>query len=274
VVAQVLSFKPAPIQLTWLGSDSSGLPTIDYFIVDSKVVPVEFKKYYQETLWYLPETYLAIDDFEVGTMTLNRENLQIADDAIIYLCLQFNLKFNPDFCRLQLTIIKSVPNSVLLVKGASNDQSMQELFTTIATDIGLDKERIKFLPRDPDEVTHRANLAIADIVLDTFPYGGATTTLETLWLEIPLVARVGQQFSARNSYAFMTSAGLTEGIAWSDQEYIDWGIRLGNDQKLRNHIRYKLKQSKKTAPIWNAKKFTLDMENAYHQMWKNHLDMQ
>lgn len=272
VIAQVLSFKPAPIQVTWLGSDASGLPTIDYFIVDSQVVPIENQKYYQETLWYLPDTYLAIDDFEIGTMTLSRENLQIADDAIIYLCLQFNLKFNPDFCRLQLTIIKSVPNSVLLVKGASNNQSMQELFTTIATDIGLDKERIKFLPRDPDEMTHRANLAIADIVLDTYPYGGATTTLETLWLEIPLVTKVGQQFSARNSYAFMTSAGLTEGIAWSDQDYIDWGVRLGNDQKLRNQIRYKLHQSKKTAPIWNAKKFAREMETAYQQMWKNYLD--
>jgi predicted O-linked N-acetylglucosamine transferase (SPINDLY family) len=272
VIAQVLSFKPAPIQVTWLGSDASGLPTIDYFIVDSQVVPIENQKYYQETLWYLPDTYLAIDDFEIGTMTLSRENLQIADDAIIYLCLQFNLKFNPDFCRLQLTIIKSVPNSVLLVKGASNNQSMQELFTTIATDIGLDKERIKFLPRDPDEMTHRANLAIADIVLDTYPYGGATTTLETLWLEIPLVTKVGQQFSARNSYAFMTSAGLTEGIAWSDQDYIDWGVRLGNDQKLRNQIRYKLHQSKKTAPIWNAKKFAREMETAYQQMWRNYLD--
>ncbi|QUS60869.1 hypothetical protein [Synechocystis sp. PCC 7338] len=274
VIAQVLSFKPASIQVTWLGSDASGLPTIDYFIVDSHVVPIENQQHYQETLWYLPDTYLAIDNFEVGTMTLSRENLQIANDAIIYLCLQFNLKFNPDFCRLQLTIIKSVPNSVLLVKGASNNQSMQELFTTIATDIGLDKKRIKFLPRDPDEMTHRANLAIADIVLDTYPYGGATTTLETLWLEIPLVTKVGQQFSARNSYAFMTSAGLSEGIAWSDQDYIDWGVRLGNDQKLRHQIRYKLRQSKGTAPIWNAKKFTLEMETAYQQMWKNYLDTQ
>lgn len=80
---------------------------------------------------------------------------------------------------------------------------------------------MRFLERSHSEAIHRANLQISDVVLDTYPYNGATTTLETLWMEIPLVTRVGEQFAPRNSYTFMMNAGITEGIAWSDKEYIE-----------------------------------------------------
>ena len=105
-------------------------------------------------------------------------------------------------------------------------------------------------------------------MLDTYPYNGATTTLETLWMETPLVTRVGEQFAARNSYTFMINAGITEGIAWSDEEYIEWGIKLGTDENLRKEVSWKLKQSKKTSPLWNGKQFTREMEKAYQQMWE------
>ena len=70
----------------------------------------------------------------------------------------------------------------------------------------------------------------------------------------------------------MTNAGLTEGITWTDEEYVDWGIRLGTDEELRQKISWKLQQLRKTAPLWNAKQFTKEMENAYQQMWLNYLD--
>ncbi|MEB3273720.1 MAG: hypothetical protein VKJ85_08050, partial [Prochlorothrix sp.] len=115
-----------------------------------------------------------------------------------------------------------------------------------------------------------ANLGIADVVLDTYPYNGATTTLETLWMGVPLVTRVGQQFSARNSYTFMMNAGVTEGIAWTDEEYVEWGIRLGTDEQLRKEVAWKLRQSRKSAPLWNGQQFTRDMEAAYRQMWERY----
>ena len=89
---------------------------------------------------------------------------------------------------------------------------------------------------------------------------------------IPLVTKVGKQFAARNSYTFMINAGLTEGIAWTDEEYTNWGIRLGTDEPLRQHISWKLRESKKKAPVWNAKKFTQEMEIAYQQMWLKYLE--
>ena len=109
------------------------------------------------------------------------------------------------------------------------------------------------------------------MVLDTYPYNGATTTLETLWMGIPLVTRVGEQFAARNSYSMMINAGIREGIAWTDEEYLEWGVRLGQDEELRQTIQWKLRQSRHGSPLWNGKQFAREMEHAYQQMWMRYI---
>ena len=178
------------------------------------------------------------------------------------------MKRHPDTIKLQLKILKEVKQSFLLIKGRSNEIATKQLFVNISEKEGVDPSRLRFLPMDSNEYVHRANLQIADVVLDTYPYNGATTTLETLWAGVPLVTRVGKQFAARNSYAFLMNVGVTEGIAWTDEEYIDWGVKFGQDEKLRSQVAWKLKKSRHTSPLWDAKQFTLDMENAYKQMWK------
>ncbi|WP_013322984.1 hypothetical protein [Gloeothece verrucosa] len=267
ITCQVMALKPAPLQVTWLGLDGSGVPAIDYYIADDYVLPQEAQDYYHEKIWRLPHCYLAVDGFESGVPTLRREHLNIPSEAIIYLSVQTGLKRHPDTIRLQMKVLKEVPNSYLLVKGAGQTEKIEQLFLSIASEEGVSPNRIRFLSTVASEEIHRANLTIADVVLDTFPYNGATTTLEVLWMGIPLVTRVGQQFAARNSYTFMIHAGLTEGIAWTDEEYIQWGIKLGTDERLRQQIAWKLKNGRKTAPLWNAQQFTRDMENAYQQMW-------
>ena len=267
-VSAVMALKPAPVQITWLGSDASELPAIDYFIADRFVLPEDAQDYYKAKIWRLPHTYIAVDGFEVGVPTLRRSDLNIPEDAIIYLSSQTTPKRHPDIVRLQMQILQAIPNSYLLIKGSGNQLSVREFFMQIAQESGLSTDRLRFLPDVSSEAIHRANLGIADIVLDTYPYNGATTTLETLWMCIPLVTRVGEQFAARNSYTMMMNVGVTEGIARTDAEYVEWGIRLGKDAALRQDIYARLRASRQTSPLWNAKQFTHDMENAYQQMWE------
>jgi len=271
VSCEVMALKPAPVQVTWLGWDASGLPAIDYFLADADVLPESAEQYYSEQIWRLPEVYVAVDGFEVGIPTLRREELEIPEDATIYMNVQGGYKCHPEIIRLQMKILQQVPNSYFLIKGRGADQeAVQEIFSRIAQEEGFDPNRLRFLPRVPSEQIHRADLGIADVVLDTYPYNGATTTLETLWMGIPLVTRVGEQFSARNSYTFMKSVGVSEGIAWSDEEYIQWGVKLGTDQALRQKVAWQLWQSRQTSPLWNAKQFTGRLETAYKQMWENY----
>jgi predicted O-linked N-acetylglucosamine transferase (SPINDLY family) len=269
---QVVSLKSAPIQVSWLGWDASGIPTVDYFIADPYVLPESAQEYYREKIWCLPQTYIAVDGFEVDVPTLRRDHLGIESDAIVYLSAQRGFKRHPETARLQMKILKEVPKSYFLIKGGADEESIKSLFIQLAEEEGVEIDRLRFLKGDPSEAIHRANLGIADVVLDTYPYNGATTTLETLWMCIPLVTRVGEQFAARNSYTMMMNAGITEGIAWTDQEYVEWGIRLGKDEVLRQQISWKLRQSRRTAPLWNALQFTREMEKAYEQMWNYYLE--
>ncbi|BAY33280.1 hypothetical protein NIES2107_51750 [Nostoc carneum NIES-2107] len=267
----LMSIRTAPIQVTWLGWDASGIPSIDYYIADNYVLPESAQDYYSEKIWKLPQTYIAVDGFESGVPNIKRSDLDIPDDAIIYFVSQRGFKLNRAIISAQLKIIREVPKSYLLIKSESQEKSFQECFTSIAKEEGVSPSQIKFFPPTATELIHRANLGIVDVVLDTYPYNGATTTLETLWMGTPLVTRVGEQFSARNSYTMMLNAGITEGIAWTEEEYVEWGVRLGKDEKLRQQISWKLRQSRHTAPLWNAKQFTREMEKAYEQMWQKYI---
>ncbi len=274
VTYTALSFKPAPIQVSWLGWDAPGLPSVDYFIADPYVLPEDAHHYYQERIWRLPNSYVAVDGFEVGVPTVRRTDLDIPDDAVVFLSSQVGMKRHPSTVRSQLQILRATPNSYLIVKGLGDDDSVKSVFESIAEQENVPLDRLKFRGLDLTEYDHRANLQIADVVLDTYPYNGATTTLETLWMGIPLVTKAGKTFSSRNSYAFLKQVGVDEGIAWTDKEYVEWGIRLGTDEKLRQRVAWKLAQSRKTSPLWNAKQFTRDMENAYQQMWSIYAEQQ
>jgi predicted O-linked N-acetylglucosamine transferase (SPINDLY family) len=264
----LLALKPAPVQVTWLGWDASGLPAIDYYIADPYVLPENAQDYYSEKIWRLPNTYIGIDGFESSLASLERSELRIPNDAIIYFSSQQSSKRHPETVRSQMQIIKQVPNSYFLIKGLADQNNIQDLFYEHAEAEGVEFERLRFLPRTDTEAEHRANLAIADVVLDTYPYNGATTTMEVLWMGIPIVTRVGEQFVSRNSYAMMMNAGITEGIAWNAAEYVEWGVRFGKEPLLRQEVAWKLRRSRQTSPLWNGRQFTKEMEKAYTQMWE------
>jgi len=268
----VTAVKPAPIQITWLGMDASGIPAVDYYLADRFALPDDAQEYYSEKLIKMPHCYIAVDGFELDRPSAFRSEFGIPENGIVYLSSQGGAKRHPDNMKLQVQILAQVPHSYLLIKGMKTDESViLQNFSELAVSMGVASDRIKIMPSTPREDTHRANLKIADVILDTYPYNGATTTLEALWCEIPLVTRVGQQFAARNSYSMLMNAGVTEGIAWTDEEYVAWGVRLGLNRDLRDRVRWKLRQSKRTSPLWDARQFTRDLEAVYQQIWERYL---
>ncbi len=271
ITAAVMCLKPAPIQITWLGFNASGIPSIDYFLVDHHVLPDTAQSHYSEKLWRISNSYLCVDGFEVHFPTLRRCELEIEDDAVIFLSCQTARKRHSDVMRSQLEIIRDVPNCYFLLKGLSHETSLRNFVEQLANEVGLSPSKLRFLSLDSTSMIHRANLGIADVILDTYPYNGATTTLEALWMGIPLVTRVGQQFAARNSYTFLKNAGIEEGIAWTDDEYRQWGIKFGTDHELRRKVAEKLRRARHSSPLWDAKRFTNEVEVAYQAMWHNYV---
>jgi predicted O-linked N-acetylglucosamine transferase (SPINDLY family) len=268
VTCEVMALKPAPIQVSWLGWDATGMRSIDYFIADPYVLPESAQADYPETIIRLPETYIAVEGFEIGLPTLHRSQFDLPTDAVLFMTAQRGYKRHPAMMQLQLQILQQVPNGYLLIKGLADQAVIQTAFWDLATSMGVSHDRLIFLPMVDSEEIHRANLAIADVILDTYPYNGATTTLEALWMERPIVTRVGEQFAARNSYTMLKNVGVEAGIAMTDAEYVEWGVRFGTDERLRQQISWQLRQAKQTAPLWNAAQFARHMESAYREMWQ------
>jgi predicted O-linked N-acetylglucosamine transferase (SPINDLY family) len=125
----VMALKPAPVQISWMGFDAPGIPAVDYYIADPHVLPESAQDYYSEIIWRLPNTYLAVDGYEVGAPTLRRDQLGIPADAVIYLSAQDGRKRHPEMMRLQIQILREVPNSYLLLKGLGDESTLKQAFT-------------------------------------------------------------------------------------------------------------------------------------------------
>jgi Glycosyl transferase family 41 len=157
ITYEVMAGRAAPVQVTWLGWDASGCPEIDYYIADPQVLPADAQSYYSEKIWRLPQTYLAVDGFEVGTATISRSSLNIPPDAVIYFSAQKGYKLNATNILAQMQIVQQVPNSYLLVKTRMDEDTALRLYQSLAAEAGLEWSRIRFLGEDPNEMTHRAN---------------------------------------------------------------------------------------------------------------------
>lgn len=269
ITYQVLAMKPAPVQATWVGFDAIGLPTVDYFIVDPYILPEGAQAWYAETLWRLPECYLSLDGYEVANKTGIRDQLGLSTDTVVFLCAQRASKIQPEMLKLQFAIVEAVPNAVLIVKYHASSSVFEEWCRSVAEANGFDLRKLYFLTSTLGEI-HRANLYDVDVVLDTYPYTGGAMSLEALWLEVPIVTKVGQQFVARHTYTFLKNVGVEEGIALSDEDYVNWGIRFGTDPELRQWVSWKLRQAKRHAPLWNPQRFSRQMEQALTAMVNNY----
>ena len=109
-------------------------------------------------------------------------------------------------------------------------------------------------------------------MLDSYPYNGGTHTLEALWFNLPVVTYAGEQFLSRMGYSFLESLDIKLGVSWSWEEYINWGVKLGQDYNLRQEYIDSLVKSKSPenlAPLWNPKKFAQDMYGAIEKLLIN-----
>ncbi|MCA6623598.1 MAG: hypothetical protein IM542_13705, partial [Pseudanabaena sp. M165S2SP1A06QC] len=127
-------------------------------------------------------------------------------------------------------------------------------------------------PSYKTEEEHRSAYLLADIYLDSYPYNGGSHNLEALWLNLPVVTRVGHQSFSRMGYSFLQALNIYEGIAHSWEEYINCGVKYGLESNLRNSVKQKLIDSKKPdhlATLWNPQILAQNMYNLLQNLMMN-----
>ncbi|MFS8116868.1 MAG: tetratricopeptide repeat protein [Microcoleus sp.] len=268
---EVLYQYPAGICVSWLGFDAPYISDNHYFLCDEHTHPPGVEKNYLEQLVRLPVCSVAIG--ELQSIPVNREAIRnalgIGLDQMTYLCVAPGRKTNPEMVQAQVKILKEVPDSLLIRKGQGDADVIHSTYREECEIQGVDFDRIKFIGQTRTEEEHRAIYYVADVLLDSYPYNGGTHNLEALWANLPVVTRSGDQYLSRMGYAFLKSANLDVGAAWTWEEYTQWGVKFGRDAGFRNAVKQHLiksKQPENLAPLWNPKKLAQDMYEVFQKL--------
>ncbi|MDX2272570.1 MAG: FkbM family methyltransferase [Cyanobacteriota bacterium] len=264
----LVAMRLAPIQISWLGGDSPGLPEIDYCFADPYVLREGSQQDFREKIIRL-STYACVDSLVVTASSRQeiRQALGANDKTILLLTAANARKRTVECIDAQLEILKQVPHSLLVIKGTGEIASVMDLYLSQAKTKGIEN-RVRFLQTTIHAEEHRGQLPAFDLILDTFPYTGATHTLEALYMGIPILTKVGQHYYGRMSYSLLKNIGLDECITWSIEEYIQRGIQIAEQPNLLKQIKQKIQDSYRSSVVWNSREFSRLLESVYKAIAK------
>ncbi len=256
--ANMLAYRPAPIQITYLGLPATtGLPFIDYVIADRFLIPEAVTPYYSEKPLYLPEIYQASDRQRSVAPTPSRAACGLPDDAFVFCSFNNNYKFSPEVFAVWMRILNRVPGSVLWL--LADNIWAQENLKAAALAQGIGSDRLIFAPRVSPE-NYLARFAAADIFLDTFPFNAGTTANDALWMGLPVLTLSGDTFASRMAGALLTAAGIPELITTDLASYEEKAIQLATQPADHQRIRSLLRSAKTDSPLFDTPRFVKHLE--------------
>jgi predicted O-linked N-acetylglucosamine transferase (SPINDLY family) len=238
----VLSHRPAPVQMTYLGFPGTlGLPFIDYLIADSRIIPPEQQIHYAEKILYLPHCYLPRDTSVVPSpITPRRSDFGLPEEGFVFCSFNHDYKINPPMFKVWMALLKEVPGSVLWLMKL-NDAAHTKLMQS-AEKQGVDPDRILFASRLPLIEDHLARYRLVDLFLDTFPYNGHTTTSDALLSGTPVITICGNSFASRVATSLLNDLNIRDLACNNLHDYYEKAIQIALHIQVCNS--YKLKINK------------------------------
>lgn len=261
----IFAFKPAPIQIAYLGyPGTTGADFIDYIIADSVIVSEQQQKYYSEQVLYLPQCYQVNPGYRtVSDTSVNRKELGLPENAVILGCFNWSYKIEQNIFELWCDILNATSNSILWLL-ETNAQTKTNLLAAAAKK-GLSADRIYFAPLE-NKPEHLSRMKLVDLILDTYTCNGHTTTSDALYVGIPVLSCKGKHFASSVAASILTTANLTELITYDLNEYKTKAIELVMNPHLLNELKNKVKNIKSTSSLFNTKDFCKLLENIYQDL--------
>lgn len=266
----IFAWKPAPVQATWLGYfATTGVAEMDYLLADEASVPESQRGHFTETVWYLPDTKQCL--------TQPKADLPIAplpalkNGYVTFGCFQRLTKVGDAGLMAWAEILNGLPDSRLRLAGKElEDPAVVEQFVERLKRCGIDPERVLLHGAAASWETYMTRYGEVDVLLDTFPYTGTTTTSEALWMGVPTLTLAGDTFLARFGTSVLVAAGLQECVATSVADYIARAISLAGDLPRLSALRVGLREQVRTSPLFDARRFAGNFESALWGMWQAH----
>lgn len=263
----VFAYKPTPVQVTWLGYfATTGVKEIDYWLGDSYVIPENEEEHFTERIWRLPETYLCFtppaDMVEVNPLP------SLTNGYITFGCFNNLTKMNDFVVALWSNVLKAVPDSRLFLKTKQLDDRLvvEQTLSRFASH-GISRDRLTLEGRSPRPEL-LASYNRIDIALDPFPYPGGTTTVEALWMGIPVLTRCGDRFLSHLGESILHNANQSDWIANDDEDYIRKAVKFSSDSDSLAKLRTGLRAQVLASPVFDSSRFACHFEEAMLGMWR------
>lgn len=264
----MFAWRPAPVQASWLGYfATTGMTEMDYLLADRMGVPEAQHKHFTETIRYLPDTRLCFSAPQVDLPVAPLPALNTGH--ITFGCFQNLTKVGDAVLEAWSGIFAALPDARLRMQCKQlNDAGVAAQLNARLQQHGIDPARVAlhgFTTRNAYLAAH----AEVDMLLDTFPYPGGTTTCEALWMGVPTLTLAGETLLARQGASLLSAAGLNNWVSNDPSEYVQRAVALASDLPKLAALRATLREQVRTSPLFDAPRFARNFETALWGMWQD-----
>jgi predicted O-linked N-acetylglucosamine transferase (SPINDLY family) len=263
----VFAWKPAPVQISWLGYfGTTGVGAMDYLIADPWTLPPSEEANFTEKIWRLPETRLCFTPPDVAVQVSPLPAL--GNGYLTFGCFNNLSKMNERVVAVWAQVLHATAGSRLFLKSPQLKEAVVrngvcEAFAAH----GIEPERL-MLEGLSSRADYLACYHRVDIALDPFPYTGGTTTAEALWMGVPVLTLKGERFLSRQGVGLLMNAGLPDWIAADPADYVLRATAHARDVHALAKLRATLRQQVLASPLFNASDFARHFETALRGMWR------
>jgi predicted O-linked N-acetylglucosamine transferase (SPINDLY family) len=236
----------------------------DFIIADRVIIPEQMQVHYSEKVAYIPCYQVNDSAKKISNKKFTRQDFGLPETKIVFCSFNNNYKITPQIFFGWMRILQRVEGSVLWLGGLAKES--RENILNHANSKGISSNRIIFAERMELMEEHLARFRLADLFLDTFPYGAHTTASDALWAGLPVLTLAGETFASRVAASLLTALKLTQLITYSQDEYENLAVALGNDTSALETIRGQLDESKRSEDLFNSDVFVLNIEKLYKNL--------
>jgi predicted O-linked N-acetylglucosamine transferase (SPINDLY family) len=262
---KLVARRPAPVIVNWLGFPGSmASPYHHYIIADHWIVPENYELYYSERVVRLPCYQPNNRKRIVSTKQPTRKEAGLPEQGTVFCCFNGAHKITRFTFDRWLDILRQVPGSVLWLLGST--KAANERLTRYAVERGVAADRLVFADKKVNP-EHLARYVLADLFLDTTPYGAHTTASDALWMGVPVLTLSGRSFASRVCGSLVRAAGLPELCVNSAQEFVERAVAFGRDPALLKPYREKLRAGRDSCALFDTPLLVQKLEALYGRMW-------
>jgi protein O-GlcNAc transferase len=244
-ISYFLAFaRLAPLQCVSFGHpNTTGIPTMDYFISNDLFEPPEAQAHYSEKLVQLHDLPTLAYYFrpKIPTVEATRQSFGLAAQATVYLCPQTLYKLHPDFDEILLGILREDPRGVVVLIAGQFQEFTQQLRQRYTHSLQSFESRVIFLPFMGFDRFMQL-LCLADVILDSVHFNGMNSSLQAFAAGTPVVTLPGRFQRGRHTQAMYRKMGILDCIATDAASYVDIATRLGTDRAFAQHMRARIRE--------------------------------